>query len=75
MLKYQVQDIRSKKTKRVVTRALPQLADCTTDLVLDIPQKDAESDLNLLRRLADFHNLESLRQLTKCMLNMSGEQH
>jgi DNA polymerase epsilon subunit 1 len=68
MLRYQLQDIRDQKTNRVVTRCLPKLSECSTGLKLDIPQSKAKAELELLKSLAEFHDLESLKQTTEGLL-------
>lgn len=68
LLRYQMQDIREKKTNRVVTRCLLKLAESSNGLELDISQQDAVSNLELLRSLATLHGLESLQSKTEGIL-------
>lgn len=68
LLTYQLQDIRDRKTKRVVTRCLPKLAECATGLTPDTSQEEARASMELLHNLADFHDLSSLKQKTENIL-------
>jgi DNA polymerase epsilon subunit 1 len=60
LVRYQLQDLRCKKTKRVATRALA----FTDNLQLDNPPDQAYAELRLLHSLAELHGLETLRVTT-----------
>jgi len=68
-VRYQLQDVRCTKTNRVATRTLAPLSDCSAGLKLDISPKDATSEMRLLLSLAEFHELESLRDVASGMLS------
>ena len=68
MLRYQLQDIRDCRTHRVITRKLPKLSECSTGLKLDITPEEARSELSLLKGLAEFHDLQFLKQITEGIL-------
>jgi DNA polymerase epsilon subunit 1 len=65
LLRYQLQDLRDSKTNLVVTRCLPLLSECDTALKLDIRPEDARLELDLLKSLAAFHNLQDLQRTTQ----------
>jgi len=62
--RYQLQDVRCSKTNRVARRTLNPLVDCPGGLKLDITPTEAEREVKLLRSLAEFHDLESLKATT-----------
>jgi DNA polymerase epsilon subunit 1 len=64
MMRYQLQDLRCSKTNRVATHALARVSDCSAELKLDISQKEAHSELQTLQQLAEYHQLEALRETT-----------
>lgn len=67
--RYQLQDVRCAKTNRVTTRALAPQLDCSAGLALEFSPREAQSEVKLLRSLAEFHDLESLQGTTEGILN------
>ena len=67
MLRYQLQDLRDKKTYRVVTRRLPKLSEAG-GLKLDTSPEEARAELMLLKKLSEFHGLPLLKQVTQGFL-------
>ena len=67
MLRYQLQDLRDKKTYRVVTRRLPKVSE-TSGLKLDTSPEEARSELMLLKNLSEFHDLPLLKQVTQGLM-------
>lgn len=64
VLRYQLQDLRYRKTRRVATWAL-RSDDCATD----IPSDQTLSELKLMRNLAELHQLETLEEITTGLLD------
>lgn len=60
MARYQLQDIRCTRTKRVITRLLSPKADAIAGIALDSSPNEAVSQVELLKTLGDFHSLHSL---------------
>jgi len=71
ILRYQLQDLRDQRTNRVVTRCLPSLSECSTGIRLDTSQSEAQSELQLLHSLAEYHDLQALKQTTGLVLGSS----
>ena len=67
-MRYQMQDIRCSKTNRVATQCLARVSKCAAELKLDISQKEARAEINILQNLAKFHELEELHETTDGML-------
>jgi DNA polymerase epsilon subunit 1 len=68
MVRYQLQDIRCSKTNRVATRILAPVSECSAPFKLDIPQAEAQAELQTLQQLAEYHELENLQNTTKGIL-------
>lgn len=64
VMRYQLQDLRHRKTRRVATWAL-RSDDCETD----IPSDQTISELKLVRNLAELHQLETLNEITTGLLH------
>jgi DNA polymerase epsilon subunit 1 len=62
IVRYALQDVRCVKTNRVATRSLVPLSDCGASLKLDTSKDKAVRELQLLRSLASFHDLEFLQE-------------
>ena len=69
MLRYQMQDLRCSKTNRVATTALACVSDYATSWNLDIPQEESQSKLETLCNLAEYHQLEGLKETMETMLH------
>lgn len=67
-MRYQIQDIRCTKTKRVSNNSLAKVSTCGADFCLDVPTDDARRDIQTLRNLATHHGLEELLQATTDVL-------
>jgi DNA polymerase epsilon subunit 1 len=63
VMRYQLQDLRVRKTRRVSTWAL-RSDDCETD----IPSDQTMNELKLVRNLAELHQLETLNEITTGLL-------
>jgi len=61
ILRFQLQDIRNRKTNRVVTKRLPKLSE---DLTLDTSPDEARNEIELLKSVADHFHLPLLKQIT-----------
>ena len=68
MLRYQLQDLRCTKTNRVSTRSLAPVSQCSADWKLDISPEQGRSDIEILFRLAKYHQLDELEWTTQGML-------
>ena len=68
-MRYQLQDIRCSKTNIVATHSLARVSKCSAEFKLDVSQEKARSELETLQKLAEYHELESLDQITKSMLD------
>eukprot|EP00536_Pseudo-nitzschia_multiseries_P014500 jgi/Psemu1/298741/fgenesh1_pm.714_\ len=68
MLRYQLQDLRCTKTNRVSTRSLARVSQCSADWKLDISSEQGRSGIEILYRLAKYHQLEELEWTTQGML-------
>jgi DNA polymerase epsilon subunit 1 len=68
VMRYQLQDIRCSKTNRVATHALARVSECSAEFKLDIPKKEAQSELQTLHHLAEYHELEELKETTQGIL-------
>ena len=68
MVRYQLQDIRCSKTNRVATQLLAQTSECSAEFKLDISENEAESELTKLHQLAEYHQLEDLKDTTSGIL-------
>lgn len=68
MLRYQLQDLRCSKTNRVSTRSLARVSQCSADWQLDISPEKGRSDIEILFRLAKYHELDELEWVTRGML-------
>jgi len=67
--RYQLQDVRCGKSQRIVTRVLSPQAECSGGVLqLDIPASEAESQVLLLKQVAEFYELESLQETTTGLL-------
>ena len=62
MVRYVLQDVRCVKTNRIATRALTALSDCAATLKLDVSPESSIQELQLLRSLAVYHDLELLQE-------------
>jgi DNA polymerase epsilon subunit 1 len=69
MVRYVLQDVRCAKTNRVATRALSPLSECSAGLKLDIQPNDAENEMRLLQSLAEFHELDTLKETVSGLLS------
>ena len=69
LVRYQLQDIRCSKTKRVATRILAPVSDCSAPFELDIAQTKAKAELETLQQLAEYHELDELQRTTRGILN------
>ena len=68
-MRYQLQDIRCSKTNIVATHSLARVSKFPAEFKLDVSQEKARSELETLQKLAEYHELESLDQITKSMLD------
>lgn len=69
MMRYQLQDIRCSKTNIVATHSLARVSKCSAEFKLDIQQKEARAEIETLRDLAEYHELEELQEATKGIMN------
>lgn len=69
MMRFQLQDIRCSKTNIVATHSLARVSKCSAEFKLDVSQEKARNELETLQKLAEYHELESLHQITKAMLD------
>ena len=69
MLRYQMQDLRCAKSNRVATTSLACVSDYAASWNLDIPQDDSQSKLETLYNLAEYHQLEGLKETMETMLH------
>ena len=69
MMRYQLQDIRCSKTNVVATHSLARVSKSSAEFKLDVPQHKAKDELETLQKLAEYHELESLNQITHAMIN------
>jgi DNA polymerase epsilon subunit 1 len=69
LVRYQLQDVRCKKTNRVAARCLAPLSDCSAGIKLDTSPSDAIADVELLHGLGKLHDLDDLKNLTQDVLN------
>jgi DNA polymerase epsilon subunit 1 len=69
MVRYVLQDARCVKTNRIATRALTALSDCAATLKLDISPESSVKELQLLRSLAVYHDLELLQDTVDGIMN------
>jgi DNA polymerase epsilon subunit 1 len=69
MVRYVLQDAQCTKTNRVASRALAPLSDCSAGLKLDLPREEAQEELRLLHNLAEFHELEILKETVAGMMS------
>jgi DNA polymerase epsilon subunit 1 len=69
MVRYVLQDVRCVKTNRIATRALTALSDCAAALKLDTSPESYIQELQLLRSLAVYHNLELLQEAVDGIIN------
>lgn len=74
LARYQLQDVRCSSSTgvisgRVARRALSPYAESASGLKLDIAPADAQRDVKLLHSLADFHDLETLKETTSGVLS------
>jgi DNA polymerase epsilon subunit 1 len=67
-IRYQLQDVRCSKTNRVAKRALSKQSNASAELKLDITNKEARSQLELLHHLAQHHELLWLEETTTDLL-------
>ena len=67
-LRYQLQDTRCCKTRRVSTRVLTATTESSSGLVLDATESELRGELGLLHSLAKFHELPHLEDLTESLL-------
>jgi DNA polymerase epsilon subunit 1 len=68
-LRYQMQDLRCRKTGQVSTRCLSRQSETSQKLKLDITREDVISQLLILNNLARFYDLEWLLETTKRLLH------
>jgi DNA polymerase epsilon subunit 1 len=68
-LRYQLQDVRCSKTNRVATRALSKQSQTSSELKLDIGREETVSQLELLRHLAQHHELDWLEDTIDGLLS------
>jgi DNA polymerase epsilon subunit 1 len=69
MVRYALQDVRCMKTNRIATRVLSSFSsDCSTTLKLDISPQSSIQELQLLRNLAIYHDLELLQETVESVL-------
>ena len=68
VLRYQLQDTRCRKTKRVSTRILTALTESSSGLTLDVDGSEIWHELSMLNNLAKFHELTNLEDLTESLL-------
>jgi DNA polymerase epsilon subunit 1 len=68
MLRYQLQDLRCTKTNRVSTRTLARVSQCSADWQPDISPEQGRSEIEILFRLAKYHQLDELEWITQGML-------
>jgi DNA polymerase epsilon subunit 1 len=69
LVRYQLQDVRCKKTNRVAVRCLAPLSDCSAGIKLDTSPNDAIADIQLLHGLGKLHELDDLKNLTEDVLH------
>jgi DNA polymerase epsilon subunit 1 len=71
MVRYVLQDVRCIKTNRIATRSLIPISmssDCSETLKLDISPESSIRELQLLRNLAKYHDLELLQETVENLL-------
>ena len=68
MLRYQMQDLRCSKSNRVATTALACVSEYAASWKLDISQEQSQSELETLYHLAEYHQLEGLKETMETML-------
>jgi DNA polymerase epsilon subunit 1 len=68
-LRYQLQDTRCRKTKRVSTRLLTAPQESSSGLALDMSERELRYELNLLNNLARHHDLPQLEDIAASLLN------
>ena len=68
MMRYQFQDSRCSKTNGVATQSLATVSPCSAEWKLDTSQEEAQSGLETLNSLAEYHELDELHAVTKGML-------
>ena len=67
--KYQLQDLRCSKTQSVAIRPLAKQSECSASYKLDIPKKDLHSQIEILKNLAEYHELNYLLETTTGLLS------
>ena len=73
IVRYQLQDLRCVKAKRVSTKAMARQSECSANLELDISRSQAFSQVQILHNIARDHDLEWLQETTGSVLNLSFE--
>jgi DNA polymerase epsilon subunit 1 len=68
LLRYQLQDLRCTKTSRVSTRSLASVSQCSADWQPDISPEQGRSEIEVLFRLAKYHQLDELEWVTQGMI-------
>jgi DNA polymerase epsilon subunit 1 len=68
VMRYQLQDLRCSKTNSVATHSLAQVSKVAAVFKLDLPQDVTRSEIEILQDLAEYHELDELRETTHGLL-------